>query len=153
MLFIAKTGWYDTLAFLTIPVLLYVAQAISLKILTPPSDDPQVQRSQQILKYLPLMLAYFSLSVPAGLGVYWVTNNLLSTVSTLSIKAYFKRNPVDIDSIQLENIAEKAGLALPGVGSKLYPEWGYSSEDDMIVEAKANYRPLRQSIIPVDFGK
>lgn len=42
------------------------------------------------------MLAYFSLSVPAGLGVYWITNNLLSTVTTLSVKEYFKRNPVQV---------------------------------------------------------
>lgn len=42
------------------------------------------------------MLGYFSLSVPAGLGVYWVTNNLLSTLSTYGIKAYFKENPVAV---------------------------------------------------------
>jgi hypothetical protein len=36
----------------------------------------------QVLKYLPLMIAYFSLSVPSGLGVYWVVNNILSTVSS-----------------------------------------------------------------------
>ena len=45
------------------------------------------------MKYLPLMLGYFSLSVPAGLGVYWVTNNVLSTATTGGIRAYFKANP------------------------------------------------------------
>lgn len=41
-------GWHDTLAYLSIPVLLYAAQAISLKVLTPPSDDPAVERTQVI---------------------------------------------------------------------------------------------------------
>lgn len=95
-------GWHDTLAYATIPVLLYVAQALSLKILTPPSDDPQVQKSQAILKYLPLMLSYFSLSVPAGLGVYWIINNLLSTFSTLAIKQYFKANPIQVSDSYLQ---------------------------------------------------
>ena len=51
---------------------------------------------QRFLKYLPLMIAYFSLSVPAGLGVYWVTNNLLSTATTAGIKAYFKTHPDEV---------------------------------------------------------
>ena len=89
-------GWPDTLAYLTIPLLLYLAQAISLQILTPPSDDPTIQRTQQILRYLPLLIAYFSLSVPSGLGVYWITNNVLSTVSTAGIKAYLKANPQSV---------------------------------------------------------
>lgn len=39
-------GWHDTLLYLSIPITLIVAQSVSLKILTPPSDDPAVQRSQ-----------------------------------------------------------------------------------------------------------
>ena len=43
---IPPLGWHDTLAFLTLPVLLVIAQTISLRILTPPSDDPAVQSTQ-----------------------------------------------------------------------------------------------------------
>ncbi len=39
-------GWHDTLAYLSIPLILYAAQSVSLQILTPPSDDPAVQQSQ-----------------------------------------------------------------------------------------------------------
>ena len=88
-----QLGWHDTIAYLSIPLLLVVAQSISLRVLTPPSDDPTVQRTQRILKYLPWMLGYFALSVPSGLGVYWVTNNFLSTATTAGIKAFFKANP------------------------------------------------------------
>eukprot|EP01039_Chlorochromonas_danica_P004013 gene4011-4388_t len=141
-------GWYETLAFFSIPVILYFAQSVSLKILSPPSDDPAVAKSQAILKYLPLMLAYFSLSVPAGLGVYWITNNLLSTVSTWGIKEYFKRNPVKMDSVDIDAlIASQFSQSNPA----LYTLWGYKSEDDMIAEAKLNYHPNREPVIPSEF--
>jgi YidC/Oxa1 family membrane protein insertase len=90
-------GWHDTLAYLSIPLLLVVAQTISLRVLTPPSDDPAVQKTQRILKYLPLVLGYFALSVPSGLGVYWVINNFLSTATTGGIKEYFKANPLQVN--------------------------------------------------------
>jgi len=144
--FTPPLGWPDTLAYLTIPLLLYLAQTISLQILTPPSDDPTIQRTQQILRYLPLLIAYFSLSVPSGLGVYWITNNVLSTVSTAGIKAYLKANPQSVGAnIDLDLLA--------GNQTSVYmiPAWGYSSEAQMIEEAKLNYRPKRVSRIPVDF--
>ena len=46
-----QLGWHDTLAFATIPLLLYLAQALSLRVLTPPSDDPAVQKSQVMLLF------------------------------------------------------------------------------------------------------
>lgn len=138
---VPSLGWHDTLAYFSIPVMLYVAQAVSLKYISPPSDDPAVQKTQRILKYLPLFLAYFSLSVPAGLGVYWITNNALSTVSTVTIKEYFKKNlkalDFDIDSL---------------MRSPFYlPAWGYVSQEQMIEEARMNKKPVLSSKIPADF--
>jgi YidC/Oxa1 family membrane protein insertase len=73
-------GWENTLAYLSIPIILVITQSLSQKVLQPAqSDDPAQQQTQQILKFLPLMIGWFSLNVPAGLGVYWVINNLLST--------------------------------------------------------------------------
>ena len=54
---VPSLGWEQTVAYLSIPVMLVIAQSVSLRILTPPSDDPAVQSSQRILKYLPLMIA------------------------------------------------------------------------------------------------
>lgn len=138
-------GWHDTIAYLTIPALLIIAQSISLKVLTPPSDDPAVQQSQRILKYLPLLLGYFSLSVPAGLGVYWITNNILSTVTTASIKEYFKRNPVKLASIDIDSLMDNPQ------GIYMNPTWGYTSKEQMILEAKDNKRPSLKNKIPIDF--
>eukprot|EP00965_Chrysotila_dentata_P128091 4235685-Pleurochrysis_carterae.AAC.1 len=62
--------------------LLYASTAL----LTPKTDDPAQQQSQAILKFLPLMIGWFSLNVPSGLGLYWLTNNFLTTASTLWIR-------------------------------------------------------------------
>ncbi|KAJ6355973.1 hypothetical protein OIU78_004156 [Salix suchowensis] len=75
-------GWSDTVAYLVLPVILVVSQYISVEIMQssqPQSDDPNVKNSQAITKFLPLMIGYFSLSVPSGLSLYWLTNNILST--------------------------------------------------------------------------
>lgn len=90
-------GWHDTIAFLTIPVILILTQSISQRLLTPPSDDPKTAQTQRVLKYLPIMVGYFSLSVPSGLGVYWITNNLISTAISISIKEKFAKQPIVID--------------------------------------------------------
>lgn len=95
---VPSLGWHDTLAYLSIPVILIITQSISQKLLSPPTpDDPKAQQTQRILKYLPVMVGYFSLSVPSGLGLYWITNNLITTAISLSIKQNFARNPVVID--------------------------------------------------------
>jgi len=138
-------GWEATLAFLTLPLLLVLAQTISLRILTPPSDDPAVQKSQAILKYLPLLLGYFSLSVPAGLGVYWITNSILSTMTTAGIKEYFKRNPAAAVDIDLDSLANSYSSAY------MNPAWGYTSREQMIEEAKLHVKPSRTQRIPADF--
>jgi len=84
-------GWETTLAYLSIPVILVITQTLSQKIIQPPpSDDPAQQQTQQILKFLPLMIGWFALNVPAGLGVYWIANNALSTGQQWFIRQQFK---------------------------------------------------------------
>merc|ERR1711988_349118 len=82
-------GWHDTLAFLSIPVILTVSQVISQQLMQP-KEQPEgeaAQQSQAILKFLPFMVGYFALNVPAGLGIYWITNNIFTTLTTLGIRA------------------------------------------------------------------
>lgn len=79
-------GWHDTLCYLVLPVLLVISQYVSTSLLTPKSDDPAQQQSQAILKFLPLMIGWFSLNVPSGLGLYWITNNVVTTATTLLIR-------------------------------------------------------------------
>lgn len=93
-------GWHDTLLFLTIPVFLVISQSISTQLMQPKNADP-AQQNNVILKILPLMIGYFSLNVPAALGIYWVANNIITTAITLQIRS------------QLDEVA----VATPGAGS------------------------------------
>eukprot|EP00640_Fibrocapsa_japonica_P001464 CAMPEP_0113944870 /NCGR_PEP_ID=MMETSP1339-20121228/37415_1 /TAXON_ID=94617 /ORGANISM="Fibrocapsa japonica" /LENGTH=389 /DNA_ID=CAMNT_0000950211 /DNA_START=307 /DNA_END=1476 /DNA_ORIENTATION=- /assembly_acc=CAM_ASM_000762 len=82
-------GWPDTLAFLTLPVILVISQYISTQIMQPkvkPGEPDPMEQNQLLFKVLPLMIGYFSLNVPSGLAIYWVANNFLTTGLTLFVR-------------------------------------------------------------------
>ncbi|CAJ1853564.1 unnamed protein product [Sphenostylis stenocarpa] len=89
-------GWSDTLAYLVLPVLLVVSQYISVQIMqSSQPNDPNMKSSQVLTKFLPLMIGYFALSVPSGLSLYWLTNNILSTAQQVWLqKLGGAKNPV-----------------------------------------------------------
>jgi YidC/Oxa1 family membrane protein insertase len=88
-------GWHDTICYLSLPVILVLSQSLSMRVLTPPTQDdsPQAQQTQQIMKFLPLMIGYFSLSAPAGLGLYWFFNNVITTAQSVFIKTMMGVGP------------------------------------------------------------
>ncbi len=71
-------GWGEVMGYLILPVLLVVSQLAYQKMITPSSDDPQQKMMAQMMMFMPFMFGYFSLIVPAGLTLYWFTNNILS---------------------------------------------------------------------------
>ncbi|KAL6745329.1 inner membrane ALBINO3-like protein 2, chloroplast precursor [Haematococcus lacustris] len=79
-------GWGTAGAYLVLPVLLVVSQYASQRLISPPSQDPAQAQTQAILQFLPLMIGWFSLNVPAGLTLYWFVNNILSTAQQLYLK-------------------------------------------------------------------
>ncbi|XP_058729909.1 inner membrane protein PPF-1, chloroplastic isoform X2 [Vicia villosa] len=80
-------GWQDTAAYLVLPILLIVSQYVSMEIMKPPqTNDPNQKNTLLIFKFLPLMIGYFSLSVPSGLTIYWFTNNVLSTAQQIWLR-------------------------------------------------------------------
>ncbi|CAM0878727.1 unnamed protein product [Alopecurus aequalis] len=80
-------GWHDSICYLVLPVLLVASQFVSMEIMKPPqSTDPSQKNTQLILKFLPFMIGYFSLSVPSGLSIYWFTNNVLSTAQQIWLR-------------------------------------------------------------------
>jgi len=104
-------GWHDTIAYLVLPVLLVVSQYVSQAIIspTPKTDDPAQQQSQAILKFLPLMIGFFSLNVPAGLTLYWFANNLITTTQTLVLRKMMPKP----DEIKLPNAPKSPGDSTP----------------------------------------
>ena len=81
-------GWHDTLCYLSLPLILIVAQSISSKLLQPPQDpnNEQAAASNAVLKFLPILIGFFSLNVPCSLALYWIVNNIFTTTATVLIK-------------------------------------------------------------------
>ena len=91
---VPSLGWENTIAFLILPVFLVVSQFASMQLMQPKSDDPAQQQSNAILKFLPLMIGWFSLNVPAALCLYWVINNIVTTASTVIVRNSITTEPV-----------------------------------------------------------
>lgn len=152
-------GWETTLAFLIMPVVLVLGQGLTMKVLTPEQDTSkmsaeekeQTEKTQGVLKFLPLLIGYFSLQVPAGLTIYWFTSNVYSLCQALVIRGYYEANPPDIELPDywdaLDDVAKmspeerrKAAEAGMAVG----PKW-----QDILDEANFHYvverKPLREN--------
>lgn len=78
---VPSLGWADTAAFLSVPIILIISQGFSMQLM-----QPKDQEQPSYLKFLPLLIGWFSLNVPAALGIYWVANNIITTALTLQIK-------------------------------------------------------------------
>ncbi|XP_061373200.1 inner membrane protein PPF-1, chloroplastic [Gastrolobium bilobum] len=88
-------GWSDTAAYLVLPILLVVSQFVSMEIMKPPqTNDPTQKNTLLVFKFLPLMIGYFSLSVPSGLTIYWFINNVLSTAQQVWLRKLGGAKPV-----------------------------------------------------------
>ena len=100
-----QLGWETTLAFLVMPVVLVLGQKLTMTLLTPEQDDDsmsdedkeQAENAQRIIKFLPLLIGFFSLQVPAGLTVYWFTSNNFTLLQSLGVRAYYNANPPKIE--------------------------------------------------------
>ncbi|KAI5322034.1 hypothetical protein L3X38_031106 [Prunus dulcis] len=121
-------GWHDTAAYLVLPVLLVASQYVSMEIMKPPqTDDPAQKNTLLVFKFLPLMIGYFSLSVPSGLSIYWLTNNVLSTAQQVWLRRLGGAKPV---------VSENAsGIITAGRAKR---------SDSQPVEAGSRFRKLRE---------
>jgi YidC/Oxa1 family membrane protein insertase len=102
--FVPQMGWETTLAFLIMPVVLILLQTTTMAVLQPPMDEnlseeekKTMETTQTVFKFLPLLIGFFALQVPAGLTIYWFTSNIFTLTQTLGVRAYFKANPPKIE--------------------------------------------------------
>lgn len=77
-----NAGEYGRLiGYLILPILLMISQFIMQKWMSPPtpagSDDSQANMMKQMSLVMTFMFGFFTIQVPAGLTLYWVTSNLL----------------------------------------------------------------------------
>jgi YidC/Oxa1 family membrane protein insertase len=102
--FVPQMGWETTLAFLVMPLVLVVLQSTTMTVLQPPIDEnlsdeekKTMESTQNVFKFLPLLIGFFSLQVPAALTIYWFTSNIFTLTQTLGVRAYFAANPPKIE--------------------------------------------------------
>lgn len=124
---VPRLGWEDTLAYLTIPVILVGTQTLSLYLLGSfdAIDDgkEESKTAATALRLLPLMIGWFAMNAPSGLGLYWVFNNVLTTLSTVTVKKL-----VEQDELEPEPILSLAALGprrdpLPMADAGSAPDW------------------------------
>jgi YidC/Oxa1 family membrane protein insertase len=88
-----NAGDYATLiGYLILPVLLVVTQFIMQKWMTPTpaaSDDSQVKMTQNMSLIMTFFFGFFTLQVPAGLTLYWVTSNVLQMIQQWGVTKFF----------------------------------------------------------------
>ena len=74
-----------------LPVLLVVSQFVMQKWMTPAptGDGAQAGLTQNMALIMTLFFGYFTLQVPAGLTLYWVTSNLLQMLQQWAVTRYF----------------------------------------------------------------
>ena len=85
-------GWHDAGAYLVLPALLLVVQYGSQALTPIDPNDEAAQKTAWLTKALPLLLGWFSLNVPSGLALYYVTNVSL----TIAVMYVLKKGEADI---------------------------------------------------------
>ena len=105
-----------TVAFL-IPVL-QLSQFISVRYhrqYTVDDDNPMAASMRMTMYIFPLMSAFIAISVPAGLGLYWIATSVIQTIITVFINRYYDK--IGADSIVKKNLekrnAKRAKKGLP----------------------------------------
>ncbi|CAK0779373.1 hypothetical protein CVIRNUC_004757 [Coccomyxa viridis] len=75
-------GWEEASKYLVLPVLLVVAQFASSAIISPVNKDDEQSNSwfnKALLVFVPFMVGWFALNLPAGLGLYYFSNTMITS--------------------------------------------------------------------------
>jgi len=86
--------YYTLIAYMILPILLVVSQIFMQKWMTPATaDSEQAKMTQNLSMVMTLFFGYFTLQVPAGLSLYWVTSNLLQIGQQWAVTRFFLQKP------------------------------------------------------------
>lgn len=104
-----------------LPILTVLTQLVISRVMTPtttPSsgknDDPTAAMMKQMTTIMPLMFGVFALQFPAGLALYWVTNNVLTGVQYAVLNREAGMAPLSLASV---GAGEGAGVVETPVAS------------------------------------
>ncbi len=76
--------WGILFAYMSLPILMLVTQLLVQRMSQPSksagAQDPQAKMMGQMMFFMPIMFAWITLGLPAGLTLYWTVSNLLAVV-------------------------------------------------------------------------
>ena len=137
-------GWIPSLAWI-IPILAGLSQFVSVKILQGTQqvkadpDNPTAQSMQTMNNIMPLMSAFFCITMPIGLGIYWIASSIVQIIQQLAINAYMEK--INIDDMVKKNI-EKVNKKRAKQG---LPPTKVSSVSTTLEEARASLEKEKQA--------
>ena len=101
-------GWGPSFAWI-IPVLAAVSQWFSTKLMSgnQPStsadaENPMAQSMKTMTTTMPLFSAFICITMPAGLGIYWIATSVVTIIQQLIVNAYMDK--VNIDDMIAKNL-------------------------------------------------
>lgn len=115
---------------LIIPVLSALTQWISVRLSMAQNpqtaqkdeENPMASSMNMMNNFMPIMSAFFCITLPSGLGVYWIASAVFQILQQVGINYYFKK--VDINDIIKKNVEknnkkrEKQGLPPQKINQK-----------------------------------
>ena len=112
-------GWIPSIAWI-IPILAALTQWISTKLMQGQQpkmdpDNPTAQSMQMMTTTMPLFSAFICVTMPCGLGIYWIATSVVQVIQQIFVNAYMEK--VDIDEMIQKNLdkvnAKRAKKGLP----------------------------------------
>lgn len=101
-------GWVPSFAWI-IPVLAAVSQWFSTKLMSgnQPStsadaENPMAQSMKTMTTTMPLFSAFICITMPAGLGIYWIATSVVTIIQQLIVNAYMDK--INIDDMIAKNL-------------------------------------------------
>lgn len=93
---------WSIIALLAIPILAVIASVVSMKVTQAQSgqnnnDNGQAaQMSKSMSLMMPVMTAFFTVTLPAGLGLYWIISSVTQVLQQLLTNLYLDKKGEDI---------------------------------------------------------
>lgn len=97
-----------TLSLIIIPVVAVLTTWISMKYSQsqikkkedkdkPKEDNPAEQMSKQMALMAPIMTGFFTITLPSGLGLYWIISNIVQMAQQFFLNKYFDKKEDEIN--------------------------------------------------------
>ena len=131
--------------YLILPMMLVGTQVFSQKYNTP--ETKEENWIVKVVEFLPVLSGLTALSSPAGLGVYWYTNTVLSFAQSLYVKAKLKDEGLDMNQIALDN---QKPLSQEGM---LKEERRVNDEMKKLLEKAKEIERKKKGIAKIEDGK